>query len=420
MRRSLPITIGLWIGMLAILALAPLSAPALDWPQWLGPDRDGISKETGLAKSWPKEGPKLVWQAPLEQGYSSMIVVGNRLYTQYQKDEKQYVAEFDTANGKELWKFQTGDAVHTGPDWPGPRSTPILENGKLYVLDGLGNLFCFDAASKQKVWNLNILEKFGAKNLTWCASMSPLLDGEHLIVNPGESDGNSIVALDKKTGATVWTAFDPKTKKGLPDIAGYSSPVVATLGGVRQYVFFTGSGALGVNVKDGALLWRFPWKTSYEVNAATPLIQGDTVLITSGYNHGAALLRIKPGTPQTVEKVWENKKLRSQVDTPILYKDHIYGYDDKSLACLDLATGTPKWSDPAFKQGTLAMADGMLYVLGQEGSLALVKPSPEKCERIAEFKTPLTKTCWIRPIVANGKLFVRDEALMLCYDISGK
>jgi len=411
----------LWI---AILALLPTSVSALDWPQWRGPERDGISKETGLLKSWPQGGPKMLWQAPLEQGYSSMIVVGKRLYTQYQKDEKQYVAEFDVATGKELWKFETGGKVHTDPDWPGPRSTPLYSDGKLYVLDALGNMFCFDAKTKEKIWQVNILQSFGAKNLTWNIAMSPLLDGDILIVNPCISDSNSFVGLDRKTGKPAWQAVDPATKKGLGDAAGYSSPVVATLAGVRQYVFFAGSGPLGVSTKDGARLWHFPWKTDYDLNAATPIIKGDKVFITSGYNHGCALLQIKPGNPQTVETVWKSKVMRSQVSTPILHQGYLYGYDEEGalneFVCVNMDTGKKMWGDEGFGKGTLAMADGLLYVVGEKGNLALVRPSTEKCDRISEFKTPLTKICWIMPVIANGRLYVRDEALMLCYDISGK
>ncbi|NQU44102.1 PQQ-like beta-propeller repeat protein [bacterium] len=408
--------LGIIVLIIAVCAVSAIRAD--DWPQWRGSDREAISHEEGLMAQWPAEGPALLWEIPLGEGYSSIAVVGNRIYTQYQRDKAQWAGCFDAATGKPVWEIRTGDEFRV-QDYHGPRSTPTVDGDRVYILDALGNLHRVQAATGEIDWQKNIIEGMEAKNLQWAVSMSPLIDGEKLIVNPGQSEGNSILALNKETGEIIWKAKDPATGEGLSDLAGYSSPIIRELAGQRQIVLFVGAGALGVSPEEGNLLWHFPWKTSYNVHAATPIVHNDRVFISSGYNVGCAVIEIQPDSPQKAVEIWRNKAIRSHFGTPILYEGHLYGFDDRILTCVDFETGDTKWTNKDFNKGTLVMAGGWFYVLGEKGNLALIEPSPEAFKPVSQFQTILSaKRCWTMPTVANGRLFARDEAKMVCYQVS--
>jgi outer membrane protein assembly factor BamB len=400
-----------------LFAMAATSAFCDDWPQWRGPNRDAISLETGLMDSWTSGGPKLLWQKPLGEGFSCMAVAQGRVFTLFQDPKGQYLASLDEKTGDKLWTVRTGDFYEDRMGGNGPRSTPTVDGSRVYVFDALGNLVCVEAASGKEVWRCDTLKKFGAKNLTWAASMSPLVDGEKLIVNVGESDGSSIVAFDKATGDVIW--------KALNDAAGYSSPIERTIGGALQLVFFNATGALGVTPDKGDVLWRFPWKTSYDVHAATPIVRDDLVFITSGYNSGCALFRVDLKAPvdKRATEVWRSKIIRSHFGTPVLIDGYLYGFDEKTFRCVDFMTGEGKWEDKGFQKGSLVLAGGMAYVLGEKGRLALAKLSPEKLEIVSEVANPgeiSNVKCWTMPVVANGRLFLRDQSKIVCLDVKAK
>src|SRR5262249_47040066 len=233
-----------------------------DWPQWRGPRRDGVSLETGLNWNWPEGGPRLLWEAKASEGFSGFAVAAGLAYAMLQDGNDEAVVCWDAETGKEQWRVRYA-ARFGGREGSGPRATPTLDGDRIYTVGGTGVFHCLKAATGKKLWRHDLLEEFGASNLQWGVSFSPLVEGDRVLTNPGGSNGNSIVAFDKRTGALVWHAFD--------DRAGYSSPIAVTAANRRQLIFFTGSRVVGLAPADGRLLWQYPWRTSYDVNAATPI-----------------------------------------------------------------------------------------------------------------------------------------------------
>lgn len=399
------------VSLFFILPLLLTSARGADWPQWWGPERDGISLEKGLMQQWPTQGLKLLWQAPMGLGYSSVSVADGRIFTMFQNNEGQWIVCLDEKSGKENWKVRTGD-IYMVMDYHGPRSTPTVDGNRVYCLDALGNLLCLDVASHKKVWGFNILDKFGAKNLKWGVSTSPLVDGNNLIVDVG-GPGAGIVALNKKNGEIVW--------KALSDQAGYSSPIIKNLDGQRQIVALMQSGMLALLPTGGDALWRIPWKTSYDVHAATPIVEGNKVFITSGYNVGSGVYQINLKGEPKVKEVWRSTVIRCKQGNPILYKGYIYGFDESgAFKCMDFANGKEMWKQPGLGNGSLVIADDMIYLLSEQGDLMLVKPNSAKFDKVSDAGKLLGKRSWSMPVVANGKLFIRDEEKLLCLDVKGK
>ena len=390
----------------AFAAMAFSYASANDWPQWRGPDRTGISQETGLLKSWPAGGPKLLWQRPLGKGFSAVSVVGDTAFTMYQNGSGQYAVALNVATGKTKWEVRTGPPQKYG-GYPGPRATPTVDGDRAYFFDGDGNLLCLKTATGEKVWAGNALKAFHAKNLQWAVSMSPLVMGDRLIVNVGQSQGSSVVSLDKMTGDYGW--------KSLNDKAGYSSLVLANINGQKQLVFFLATGAAGLNPANGRPLWRFPWKTNYDVHAATPIVHNNRVFISSGYGVGCALFEVQPGNQP--KQIWRNKLMKAHFSTPVLQDGYIYGFDMSLFRCLSWANGKSQWQVGGFGKGALIIVDGLAYVLGKDGRTALAKLSPQGMGKISEFRAPLSGKCWTMPVVANGRLYMRNEQKIVCYDV---
>lgn len=392
-----------------------------DWPQFMGPNRDGISKEKGLMTRWPAEGPTVLWTANVGKGFSAVAVQGDRVYTLGQIEETvganekgMYVLCFDASSGKVVWQQRT-NGTYAGEGYPGARSTPTLDGDRLYVVDPLGHLMCLESATGKMVWEqADIFKQYGGANLQWGSAMSPLVDGDLLLINPGKSQGASIVALKKATGEVVWKSQD--------DVEGYSSPIIRTIGGQRQVVFFTGNGVLGLVPESGKLLWRAPWKTSFDCHAATPIVRDDLVFVTSGYNVGCGVVKVdlkNAESPATILKT--SKVLRSHFGSPILLGEHVYGYDENELKCVKLETLEQTWGEKKFGKGSLVVAEDLAYVFGEKGNLALAKLSPEKIEIVSEFQTPLKGTrCWTMPVVANGRLYLRNEKDLVCLDVKGQ
>ena len=398
---------------LALAALTALAVPATaaDWPWFRGPSLDGISAETGLLDAWPETGPRELWRGPLGEGYSGISVVGERAYTLYVAGGREVLGVFDTATGKELWNYPVGER------WKdmmgnGPRSTPTVADGVVYVLGAHGALAAVDVETGKEVWRQDLKKSLGARPPTWGVSTSPVVDGNRLILDAGGRGGHSIVALDRRTGKLVWHAGSDK--------AGYSTPLPVTLGESRQLVMFTGSQVVGVDAADGRVLWKQPWKTSYDVNAAMPVfVPPNRLFVASGYSTGGAMFELVPyddGSTR-VNRLWTAPRMRNQFSSSIYHQGQIYGFDNATLKCLDARTGEEKWAvREGFGHGSLTLADGHLYVLGDRGKLALVEATPEGYREKGAFE-PLEGKSWTVPTLAGGRLYLRNEKQLVALDV---
>jgi outer membrane protein assembly factor BamB len=386
-----------------------LAWPA-DWPQWRGPNRDGKSPETALLKSWPAGGPKRVWKSTgLGEGYSSFAVVGERLYTQGQRGNQQFVMAFDTATGKKLWETQAGTSFRERRGH-GPRGTPTVEGNRLWALSADGALVCLDAATGRRIWGFNVVEKHGGRVINWGMSESPLIDGNLLIVMAGGS-GAGIVALDKSNGNLVW--------KSQSDEPGYSSAIAFDLGGVRQIATFTGDAAVGLAMKNGELLWRYPKVANGTANIATPIFHDGHVFVSSDYGTGCALLKLTPaGGGVKASEVYFNRDMRNHYSTSVLVGDHLYGFSGQILTAMKLSTGEVAWRDRSVGKGSVAYADGHLYCLSENGVVGLVEATPQAYREKSRFEIPRGEfPTWTPPVIANGRLYLREQDNLYCHDI---
>lgn len=400
---------------------APESA---GWPQWRGPHRDGIVRMADLAADWPRKGPPLLWQKPIARGYSSFAVKDGRFYSLFQEEGKEVVACWRVADGEEVWRYSY--YCRTEVAYPGPRSTPTLDGDRLYSVGSGGKLLCLEAASGVLRWQKDLLSEFQAKAPTWGVAFSPLIDDDLLFTSPGGSNGNSLAAFNKITGELVW--------KSLDEPAGYSSPIAVTIAGTRQILFFMAHSLVAVRAHDGELCWRCLYETSFEVNAATPLTfaarskagshtdhgnEMDYVFITSGYDRGCALLKItkKADGRFKAKTVYTGKQMRSHFASPVRRGEYLYGIDDSRLCCLNLRNGKVMWIQSGIQKGSLMRVNDYLLVLSEEGKLLLLDAVPEKRDPKAEARPFRGGHCWTMPVIAEGKLFLRDEEQMKCYDL---
>ncbi len=391
--------------------LPTASAPD-DWPQWRGPNRDGISRETGLLKSWPEGGPKVLWRVPSGEGYAGIVIAKGHGYTMYGQSGSEFVICFDPANGKELWRFKS-DAMFGNDQGNGPRSTPVVDGDLVFGLSGRGKLHALSTANGKAVWSHDLRAEYGGKIPTWGISTTPLVEGNLLIVDVGGKSGHSVMAFNKSNGSVVW--------KSESDIPGYSAPIAITTNGVRQILVFTGSGLVSVAPSDGKLFWRHGWDTRYDVNAATPVfIPPDKIFISSGYGKGGALLQTQASNGRaTVREVWRTRDMANHFSSSVLLNNHLYGFDEGFLTCLDVSTGQTKWQQRGFQKGSLLFADGHLIVLGEYGNLALVEATPAGYKEKNSVQI-LKGKCWTMPTLAGGKLYLRNQSEMLCLEVAEK
>jgi outer membrane protein assembly factor BamB len=409
-----------------------------DWPNFRGPNRDAICRETGLLRQWPPEGPKLVWKATgLGVGYSGPAVVGNTLYTMGNVDEEEHVFALDTATGKQRWARPFGPVEYVGYS-PGTRATPTIDGDRLYALGASGELVAMERQTGKIRWATNFISDFGAQvipteyreslrpkllpeddprgGLRWGFSESVLIDGEKLICTPGGPDA-TMAALDKHTGRVLWKSkFDAR--------AGYASMIKATLAGVEQYVQFTGDGVVGVDARDGKLLWRYdaPAYPKYGgINISTPVASGDTVFAASGYTVGGGLARIEK-TPEGLlaREVYFTKDMKNHHGGLILSDGFLYGANDPGiLTCLEYATGKVIWRSREPGKCSLLYADGMLYCRDENGPITLVEATPDGYHQHGRFDQPdrSKQKAWPHLVIAHGRMYVRDQDVLLCYDV---
>jgi outer membrane protein assembly factor BamB len=407
----------------AILLSAAGAALAADWPQWRGPNRDGVSKETGLLKEWPKEGPKLLWKAPdIGSGYSTPAVVGNRIYILSNSGlDNESVLALNVANGGKIWSARLGKVGNPEqqPSFPAARSTPTVDGDVLYALGSGGDLACVELAGGKIRWSKNLRSDFGGKPGVWAYSESPLVDGDLVVVAPGGSEA-TILALDKKSGGVRWKTALPEA-----DNAAFASAIVVETAGVRQIVELLQKGLVGVDAKTGKFLWRDSKVVSrYGANIPTP-VAGDDLIYASaaGTGGGAVKLKAKDGGVEA-EQLYFESQLPTTIGGSIKVGSYLYGTTGEALVCFDFATGKVQWKERSLNPAALCFADGRLYLHGENGDVALVEPSPEAYREKGRFspagqpaKSSEMEKSWAYPVVSNGRLYIRDHGSFWCYAV---
>jgi outer membrane protein assembly factor BamB len=421
---------------LCIAVLTGLHTPAADWPQWRGPDRTAVSAETGLLKTWPAGGPKLLWtfdKAGL--GYACFAVVGGKLFTMGARGEDEYVFCLDE-KGQEAWATKIGKVFDfKGNAWSrGPNATPTVDGERVFALGSQGVLVCVNKADGKEVWRKDLPKELaaevnndapgGEKKFGWGYCWSPLVDGDQLICVPGGPQG-LFAALDKASGKVLWRS------KGVTDQATYSSPIVAEIGKVRQYIYLLQEGVVGVSAKDGELLWRHKRDNTDDVVCPTPVSEGNMVYVTVGVGGGCELLKLTPeGKKFKVEAAYSEKAIANKQGGMVKVGKYLYGYhEERAWMCQEFETGKlgkwPKREAPnALKAGGVVAADGRLYVLDETGTAGMIKINPDKYEEVSRFTLPrLSKLrkasgrVWTHPVLADGKLYLRDQEFIFCYQV---
>lgn len=435
------------LALLAVLAMIQASSadekPASDdWPCWRGPDRTGLSLETGLLKQWPEGGPKLAWKiSGLGDGYSSPSIAGTKIFILGTKGRNEHLICLDRADGKQQWTTEIGAEKGS---YAGPRSTPTVDGDRVYGLSSNGKLACLSTDTGKVLWKCDLMADFGGQHGNWAYAESPLIDGERVICTPG-GDNATMVALDKKTGKEIWRApvKGLKAKGGFAgggfgkgkgkgkfgkmggargySTAGYASAITIEVEGVKQYVQFVGGGVVGIAAKDGKLLWHYDEPGSgSNANCATPIFHEGSIFAAAGYRVGGGRAKlVKNGEQFKAEQVYFAKDMQNHHGGMVLVDGHVYGTNATSLVCLDFKTGEVKWTARGVGKGSVAFADGHLYHRGEDGSVALVEANPAAYKEKGRFKQPerSSQRAWAHPVIAGGKLYLRDWDRLLVYDL---
>ncbi|MCE9565671.1 MAG: PQQ-like beta-propeller repeat protein [Planctomycetes bacterium] len=390
---------------------------AADWPQFRGPNRDGISKETGLLKTWPKEGPPKLWTAKnLGEGFGTPSVADGKIFGMGTRDEKDGVWALKESDGSELW-FTPFDDVRKPNQNNGPSGTPTFHDGKVYSISSKGKIACLEAATGKPVWQADFVKDFGGGVPGWGFCESPLIDGDKLICTPGGK--NAIVALNKNTGEVIWKSTLPKNEG-----AQYSSAIAVEIGGQRQYIQFMKGGVVSVGASDGAFLWRYDHPANGTANCSTPLFANGLVFAASAYGNGGGLAAVsKVDDKFEAKESYFDKQMQNHHGGMVLVDGYIYGTGSNSLRCIDFKTGKVAWEDRAPGKGSVTFADGCLYCRNEgSGKMFLVEANPKEYTEKGQFAQPdrSKKNAWAYPVIANGKLYLRDQDIMICYDIKAK
>ena len=403
------------MALMTAIAAGQSNVPPADWPQWRGPDRAGLSKATGLMPQWPSSGPAVVWSiASLGAGYGSLAIKDDRIFVQGSNLRQSIVFALNRANGMGVWSKALGPAVDN-EQGPGPRGTPTVDGDRLYILTENGDLACLKAQDGTSVWQRNILKDFGSRNIGWLISESPLVDANNVIVTPG-GRAAGIVALNKMTGATVWTSKD------LSDEAGYASPIVADVQGVRIVMTLTSEAGVGVRASDGKLMWKYGRVANRTANITTPVFFDNKVFYTSNYDTGGALLGLTAQNGEVkAQEIYFTRDMQNHHGGVVLLNGYLYGFNNSILTCLEWATGKVIWRNRSVGKGSLTYADGNLYLLSEDNVVGLAEATPtayrEKGRfRIADQGLP----SWAHPVVAGGGLYIRNQRTLTAYDIHTK
>jgi len=406
------LTISLWISAASAFG---------DWPQWRGINRDGHSSDTGLLKKWPDDGPKLLWKTTgVGIGYTNVAVVGNRLFLLGDiGDDNNYLIAIDPADGKILWKTKVGKAG--APGWghfAGPRCTPTVDNDLVFAVGQYGQVLCANADSGTEIWRKDYGKDFGAPRPEWGFAGMPLVDGDNVILIPG-GKGGDLVAVKKKTGELVWRSKD------LADSIHYSSPILVEIGGVRQLIQLTDASVAGIRASDGHLLWRVARKGSVAV-IPTPIYHDGHVYVTSGYGAGCNLFKITAEDGKfSAQQVYANKDMGNHHGGVVLVGKYLYGFSDgKGWLCQDFQSGEVVWHKQGIGKGSVTFADGLLYLRAEadKGTMAIIEATPEDYKELSRFDPPdrSDKNSWPHPVITGGRLYLRDQDVLQCYDVQGK
>ena len=409
------------LGALLGLALAGASAGAADWPQYRGTDQTGRSAEPAVI-GWPAAGPRVVWKVPTPNGFSSFAVSGQRAFTLVARDGREACVALDTATGKELWAALLGAAKYPGGGddgapgnrgGDGPRSTPAVSDGSVYVLDHHLVLYALSAADGRMLWTHDLMKEYAGRNISWLNAAAPVVDGDRVFV-AGGGPGESLLAFHKTTGQLAW--------KGQDEIITHATPLVATLHGERQVIYFMKSGLVAVAAKDGRLLWRFPFPFSVS-SAIMPVLDGNLIYCSAGYGVGSAVCRVtRDGAGFKAAEVWRiegDKQVANHWSTPVCKDGYLYGmfsfkkYGTGPLKCVELATGKICWEQPGFGPGNVILVGDRLAALADDGRVVIVQASPKAYEEICRCKAVDGK-CWSTPAFSDGRLYVRSTKEAAC------
>jgi outer membrane protein assembly factor BamB len=396
------------LGSLAGVAQAPA-----EWSQWRGPNRDGISAETGLLGEWPAGGPPLAWQTRgAGTAYSSFSTSGGRLYTLGARDDVEYVMAFDRATGRKLWETPNGRRFRN-EQGDGPRSTPTTEGTVLYAFGGSGELTCLDAETGRKIWSVNVVQKLGGVTPYWGYSESPLIVGDRIILNVGGRRA-AIAAFNKADGQVIWQ------QPG--DEAGYSSPMLLRTGSLQQVVFFTGSRGLAVDPRDGRLIWSYDRASNSTANVATPVIRGNRVFFSSDYGTGAGLVEVRAaGNIASASELYFTRDMRNHHASSVLVGDHVYGFSGSILTALHFDTGTTAWRNRSVGKGSLIVADQRLYLYSENGIVGLAEANPVEYRERGRFTLKVGGSpTWSHPVITEGLLILRDQDNVYAYNVKRK
>ena len=403
------------------IVLGAGAASASDWPQWRGPARDGVSKETGLLKQWPEGGPKLLWQVDnLGSGFSTPSVVGDRIYLLSNRGlDDEFVRALSAQDGKPLWETRLGKVGEPNqqPNYPAARSTPTIDGDVLFALGSDGDLACLDAETGKVRWKKNLRSDFGGHPGRWAYAESPLVEGDKLVCTPGGARA-TIVALNKTTGDVIWRSAIPGG-----DQAAYASIVPVEQGGTKQYVQFLEKGLVGIDANSGKFLWRYDQTArGSPANIPTPVAHDDYIYSATGMS-GGGLVKLSPGGAAVVATpVYFEKRLPTAIGGTVLIGDHLYGTSATVLQCVEFTTGRVKWTNRSIGESAVMYADGQLYLHGVNGDVALVDATPTGYHERGRFTPPGQPDrgggkAWAYPVVANGRLYIRDARYLWCYDV---
>jgi outer membrane protein assembly factor BamB len=398
----------------AVVPTTPETAHAAKnyWTNYRGPNRDGRYEETSVLSTWPANGLTPIWKQPVGLGYASFSIADGRAYTIEQRRQQEVVAAYDINTGRELWT-QGWNANFTDAQGDGPRTTPTWDNGRLYALGATGELRSLDAATGKVFWGKNILTENRAENLQWAQAASPLVVDDKVIVLPGGTSGNSIVAYNKMTGAPVW--------KSQNDRQAYVSPMLVTLSGRRQVLVVSAARAMGLAPEDGSLLWSYPWDTDSGINCSQPIVVApNRFFISAGYGKGAALVEVTgSGKSFTAKTLWENVNMKNKFNSSVFHNGYVYGLDEQILTCVDVNTGERKWKGGRYGYGQVVLAGNNLIILTDGGELVLVRATPDQHSEVARFQAIEGKS-WNYPAIADGRLLIRNANEMAAYNITGQ
>lgn len=391
--------------MLAVLGCA-VAAGAADWPNFLGPTRNGVAPDTGLNKDWAARAPRELWRVSLSDGgYAGPSVADGKVFIVDHQGANDIVRALRLEDGQQVWQCAYPDLAEANFGFT--EATPVYAEGLLYICSRLGTIRCLNATDGNQVWSRSMMEEFGARAPGYLFAESVLVDGDRVVICTGAADRN-VIALDRMTGDLLW-------RGGNGEMPGYATAVPAEILGVKQYVICTGSSIIGVKADDGAVLWTIPWRNGAEVNASMPIVTGNSIFITSGYGIGCAMYDITQNGP--VER-WRNRDISAHFSSPIYYNGYIYSNSDPgNLVCMAPEDGAVAWKQDGFEKGGLLIADGVILALaGATGDLVMAKADPAGYEELGRI-TPLGGQSWTAPILADGRLIVRNPSAMVCLDL---